>query len=97
MLTADNGADGLARLAESPVDVVVLDYRMPDMDGLAVATAIRKRHGNIAILLLTGCLEEVPEQLSQMVDASLTKGQSPEVLLTRLQQLTARCEEASCA
>ena len=94
VLTADNGADGLAALAENPVDVVVLDYRMPDMDELAVATAIRKRHGNI--LLLTGCLDEVPEELSHIVDASLTKGEHPEVLLRKLRRLTQR-EEASCA
>jgi len=34
VLTADNGTDALRALAENPVDIVVLDYRMPDMDGL---------------------------------------------------------------
>ena len=35
VLTADNGPEGLRLLAENPVDIIVLDYVMPDMDGLA--------------------------------------------------------------
>ena len=40
---ADNGSDGLQALAENPVNVVVLDYRMPEQDGLAVAKTICQR------------------------------------------------------
>lgn len=49
VLTADNGPVGLRLLAENPVDIIVFDYVMPDMDGLAVAAAIRERHGRIPV------------------------------------------------
>ena len=54
VFTADSGHAGLNLLAESVVDVVVLDYRMPEMDGLSVATAIRERPDHIPILVLIG-------------------------------------------
>jgi CheY-like chemotaxis protein len=88
VLTADNGVVGLKLLAENSVDVVVLDYRMPEMDGLAVATAIRKGHEHLPIVLLTGYPKEPPKQLLDIVDAFMTKGQSPDLLLGELRRLT---------
>ncbi|PYV82138.1 MAG: hypothetical protein DMG93_12975 [Acidobacteria bacterium] len=61
---------------------------MPEMDGLAVATAIRKSHEQIPIVLLTGYPKEPPKQLLDMVDAFMTKGQSPDLLLGELRRLT---------
>jgi CheY-like chemotaxis protein len=50
-------------LAENSVDVVVLDYRVPEMDGFAVATAIRKCYDNIPIVLLSGYPKELLKDL----------------------------------
>ena len=41
VLTAATGQEGLEILSAAPVDVVVLDYLMPAMDGFAVALEIR--------------------------------------------------------
>jgi CheY-like chemotaxis protein len=43
VLTAEDGVIGLSLLERHPVDAVVLDYRMPGMDGDAVAQIIRQR------------------------------------------------------
>jgi CheY-like chemotaxis protein len=88
VLTADNGPEGLRLLAENRVDIIVLDYVMPDMDGLAVATAIRERHGRIPVVLLTGYPKELLQELLDIVDACVTKGRSPDVLLGELRRLT---------
>ena len=95
-MTADNGTDALRALAENPVDIVVLDYRMPDMDGLAVARAICQRDESTHIVLLTGCpKEELPEELVRIVHAFVSKGQDPPVLLGNLQRLTGLAEKRS--
>ena len=50
----DNGEEALARLAAGPVDVVVLDVKMPGMDGLAVLKEIKSHHPLVEVVLLTG-------------------------------------------
>jgi CheY-like chemotaxis protein len=61
---------------------------MPEMDGLGVAKVIRECHGNMPILPLRGYPKELPKELQDIVDASVTKGQNPEVLLGEMQRLT---------
>jgi CheY-like chemotaxis protein len=39
--TAESGGDALARLRERRFDLVLLDWRMPDLDGLEVARRVR--------------------------------------------------------
>ncbi len=54
VLTAFSAAEALRVLAERAVDVVVLDVRMPDMDGIATTRAIRETHPLVEVILLTG-------------------------------------------
>ena len=51
---AGNGPDALALLEREPFDVVILDMRMPGMDGLAVLQEIKKRHPLVEVIMLTG-------------------------------------------
>lgn len=51
---AANGPEALARLDEAPYDVVILDMRMPGMDGIAVLREIKKRHPLVEVIMLTG-------------------------------------------
>ena len=75
ILTATSGVRGLALLQQTPIDAVILDYRMEDMDGAAVATMIRRNFPQMPILLLSGYTAEVPKRLSDVVNCVLNKGQ----------------------
>ena len=57
MLTAPNGREGLTILANTPVDVLVLDVMMPEMSGLDVCRTLRSdgRFAELPVILLTGC------------------------------------------
>jgi len=51
MSFAETGQEALAILANQPFDVVVVDMRMPGMDGVQLLSEVRKRHQIIRIVL----------------------------------------------
>ncbi|MGD9252490.1 MAG: response regulator [Holophagae bacterium] len=51
---AYSGEQGLSLLEEAECDVVILDIRMPGMDGVTALKAIKKRHPAVEVILLTG-------------------------------------------
>src|SRR5574343_1032093 len=54
ILIAEGGAAGLALLFRSPVDLVISDMRMPEMDGATFLKEVRQRWPNTLRILLTG-------------------------------------------
>ena len=52
--TADSGESALAILEQGLPHVVVLDVRMPGMDGMEVLDHIRVRHPDLPVIMLTG-------------------------------------------
>jgi len=53
VFTATGGREGLDLMAKNPIDLVVLDLRMPDMDGITVLREIKKRYPDTEVILLT--------------------------------------------
>ena len=53
-LVATSGALALKMLTDSPVDVVLLDVKMPEMDGLTTLAAIRAGFPGVAVIMLSG-------------------------------------------
>jgi DNA-binding NtrC family response regulator len=51
--SAETAAEGLARLAERSFDLVLLDFALPDRNGLEVLTEIRARDSQLAVIMIT--------------------------------------------
>jgi DNA-binding NtrC family response regulator len=49
-----SGAEALDYIKRNPVDVVVLDVRMPGMDGIETLREIKARHPLVEVIMLTG-------------------------------------------
>jgi DNA-binding NtrC family response regulator len=49
-----SGDDALHHLAGNPIDVVVLDMKMPGMDGLETLREIKARQPLVEVIMLTG-------------------------------------------
>ena len=52
--TAAGGREALEKIAALPVDVVVMDVRMPDLDGLAVLEKAREMRPDLPVLIMSG-------------------------------------------
>ena len=93
VLTAQDGPEGLAMFEAEPVEVVVLDYSMPGMDGGEVATRMRQVKPKVPILLLSAYVG-LPAEVTSLVDLYMTKGEGADMLLERLGSLL-ECGSAS--
>ena len=52
--TAESGRKALELMREHPFDIVLLDIRMPDMDGIALLKQIRSRYPDTNVIMITG-------------------------------------------
>ena len=54
VLTAENGRIGLDILSNSPIDIVLLDLKMPVMGGEELLEMVRKTYPDIPVIIITG-------------------------------------------
>ena len=52
--TADDGEDALRMMERQPFDVVLLDLRMPGLDGMSVLRTIKQRWPASEVVVITG-------------------------------------------
>src|SRR5882724_4397239 len=51
--TAETGEEGLARIAERAYDLILLDFALPDRNGLEILLDIQDRDPNLAVIMIT--------------------------------------------
>jgi two-component system phosphate regulon response regulator PhoB len=75
---ASNGADAVSLVADVDPDLVLMDWLMPGLSGLALCHALRQRRRTLPIIVLSSA-EEVFER-EQPVNARLRKPVDPPLL-----------------
>jgi len=90
-IPALSGEEGLRLAAQLMPDALVVDYRMPGMDGFEVTRRLKSdpQLQTIPVLMLTGAdaPQHVVEGLGAGADDFVTKGSDTEVLVARLRSL----------
>ena len=91
-ITADDGIDAVTILKNNPVDLAILDIMMPGIDGLTVCKELRKKSGNLGIIMLTAKTQEMDKVTGLMLGADdyVTKPFSPSELVARVDSLYRR-------
>lgn len=51
VFTAANGKEALEIVAKEPLDLIILDIKMPEMSGIEVLRQIKEKHPNLPVLL----------------------------------------------
>jgi two-component system, OmpR family, response regulator MprA len=96
---AATGSEGLAALERQEPDLVILDVRLPDLDGLSVCRAARRAGHRMPILMLTA-LDRIGDRvigLDAGADDYLAKPFAIEELLARLRALSRRMADVGPA
>jgi DNA-binding NtrC family response regulator len=80
--TASDGGKAISRLSQEPVDVVVADLRMPDVDGLQLLDWLHDAQPDTKFILLTGYGDDDVERRARELGAFdyLDKPVNPDVL-----------------
>jgi DNA-binding response OmpR family regulator len=93
VLTAGNGESALELMARQDPDLVLLDVRMPDLDGYEVCRRIRE-FSTVPVIMLTALAEEADmiKGLDAGADDYITKPFSVEELLARVRATLRRVE-----
>ena len=67
VLTAANGREALDLFATGPVDVIVADMRMPEIDGLQLLTTLRAQGSDVPVIVITahGTIESAVSAMKQ--------------------------------
>ncbi len=94
VVTAANGQEALAQVSVQQPQIIILDWMMPKMDGLAVVQRLRAENSPAFILMLTArdAVENRVEGLESGADDYLTKPFAPEELVARVHALLRRVE-----
>jgi CheY-like chemotaxis protein len=86
VLTAPSGSKGLELASIFSVDVVIVDYLMPTMNGHEVAMELKRLRPQTPIILLSGAVD-IPEQALRSADAFIAKDRLASQLLPAIAYL----------
>lgn len=99
VLTAFSGPEALEKLTaaegSAPVEVVILDVKMPGMDGLEALAAIKQKHPLVEVIMLTGhaTVESAIEGMKRGAFDYLMKPCDLEVLVAKIGEAASKKRE----
>jgi DNA-binding response OmpR family regulator len=93
---AENGEEAIMLLERQAFDLLLVDLKMPGMDGMQVVAAARARQPDIAVIVLTGhgSLDTAVEGLHQGIFDYLLKTTAPDQVIERVKAALAAREQA---
>ncbi len=89
MTTAGSGAEALSQLAREACDLILLDIKMPEMDGLQLLPLIKAENPQVLIIMITayGSIETAVESMKQGANDYLLKPFDPEELILLIEKM----------
>jgi CheY-like chemotaxis protein len=86
VLAATSGTEALQLFASHPIDLVLLDYHMPAMNGDVIAERMKASQPDVPIAILSADVG-LPTSALKSVEAFVSKSESPANLLLIVQHL----------
>ena len=89
VVTAANAADGLLKVETEKPDLVVMDIRLPGMDGLEAMSRLLDKHPKIPVVLNSAYSSYKDSFMSWSADAYVVKSADTGELRARVRELLA--------
>jgi CheY-like chemotaxis protein len=86
LLTAPRAVDALRICEQEPVDLLISDVAMPEMDGNKLADRVLRLYPDASVLLISGHYQELPEVRSERL-RYLRKPFFPSELIQHLREM----------
>lgn len=89
VVEGENGKNGLEKLGQGGVEMIITDWNMPEMDGLEFVKTVRAQNAGIPILMVTtnAAKEDIVEALQAGVNNYVVKPFTPETLKEKIESL----------
>jgi len=87
VITVSSGQQGLDQVKTNSIDIMVLDIRMPDMDGFEVLQHLRK-FSNLPVIAYSATPEYSSRALKCGADIFIAKPFNPDYLMSLIDELT---------
>lgn len=70
VVTATSGKKALELVEKEKPNIMILDIRMPDINGIDVLKEVKKNHPKIRVIMLTGIEDEATKNMAMALGAS---------------------------
>lgn len=71
VITAKSGAEGIRKVKDSQVDLVFLDLKMPDLDGVETLYKIREMNKSLIVYIFTAFSQDFFDRLKKAANDGL--------------------------
>jgi len=84
-----SGREGLDRLLQEDFDLVLVDLKMPDMDGMELVKIIRQQRPNAEVVIMTGysTVDTAVEGMKLGAAEFISKPFTPDEMLTAVEEV----------
>jgi CheY-like chemotaxis protein len=86
---AQSGREALRIFQETPIDLAIVDYYMPGMNGDVVAMEMKRMQPFVPIIIFSGTFT-LPEMVMAYVDGFVSTSDEPDLLLEKVSELLRR-------
>ena len=85
-ITASNGHQAIHVASSSALDAAILDYEMPELNGLELARILKQQHPHLPILMYSARLPQTEVSAAGLIDAYVEK-EHPQALVMELARI----------
>ncbi len=94
VVEAGNGREGIERLSDGAIDLVITDWNMPEMNGIEFIRSLRALDGrqNLPVLMVTtnAAKDDIVEALRAGVTSYVVKPFTPDTIKEKIDAVLAR-------